>query len=377
MRKWQSNMKESNIYISKYQLFCLIVMHSLGSATLFALGIGAKQDAWIVVLISLFIGFGIVWIHTGLQRYYPEKNISEILKTLLGKRIGGIIAILFAIYFFWISNLNFSEFCFAVNLILLQFTPRLVVQIIVMSIIVYITYLGLEVLARTSEIFMPVVFISLIGIYILLLFSSAVHFQELKPVFSNGLGPILKEAYPTYATFPYGEDVVFLVYYCYVNKKEDIRKVAFLAISILGSFLVISTILIISVLGAELAASETIPLLAAIKQIDIGRFLTNFDSVGMMIILIGGVYKSMLFFYGAVLTLSTIFRIRRKSIIFIIAILLIWFNYISIPNLAIHRNMGIMFTNSYLHPIYGVYIPMLLLIIAWLKRLLGLKIKKI
>ncbi|MHC1684583.1 MAG: GerAB/ArcD/ProY family transporter [Clostridiaceae bacterium] len=366
-------MKESNLYINKYQLFCLIVMHSLGSATLFALGIEAKQDAWIVVLISLFIGFGIVWIHTGLQRYYPEKNIAEILKTLLGKRIGGIIALLFATYFFWISNLNFSEFCFAVNLILLQFTPRLVVQIIVMSVIVYITYLGLEVLARTSEIFMPVVFISLIGIYILLLFSSAVHFQELKPVFSNGLGPILKEAYPTYATFPYGEDVVFLVYYCYVNKKEDIRKVAFLAISILGSFLVISTILIISVLGAELAASETIPLLAAIKQIDIGRFLTNFDSVGMMIIFIGGVYKAMLFFYGAVLTLSKLFKIKTKFMIFTLAVLLIWFNYISIPNLAIHRVMGIKFTNSYLHPIYGVYIPMLLLIIAGLKRIVRLK----
>lgn len=42
------------VYITKVQLFFLIMLFEIGSTTLFALGIKAKQDAWIVVLIASF-----------------------------------------------------------------------------------------------------------------------------------------------------------------------------------------------------------------------------------------------------------------------------------------------------------------------------------
>ncbi len=43
--------------ISNIQLFTLIMIFEIGSTTLFALGIGAKQDAWIVIITASLVGF--------------------------------------------------------------------------------------------------------------------------------------------------------------------------------------------------------------------------------------------------------------------------------------------------------------------------------
>ena len=43
--------------ISAYQLFVLIVLFEIGSAVLVPLAIGAKQDAWLAILIAMIGGF--------------------------------------------------------------------------------------------------------------------------------------------------------------------------------------------------------------------------------------------------------------------------------------------------------------------------------
>ncbi|WHH60214.1 GerAB/ArcD/ProY family transporter [Petroclostridium sp. X23] len=355
--------------ISNYQLFTLLIMHSLGSSTIFARGIGAKQDAWIVELVGLAIGFGIIWIHTELQKNYPRKNLTEINITLLGKVFGGALTILFAGYFIWVSTLNFSEFAELISITALQTTPILAVQCIFILVIIYYTFKNIEVMGRTSEILMPYVMLSLILLYILIAVSGRINLKELQPVLANGMMPVLKEAYPRFSTFPYGEDVVFLMYYCYVNKSNDIRKYAFSAIFMLGIILVISTTTIITVLGVEFATSSTIPLIEVIRLIRIGDIITNIDAIGVIVIFIGGFFKAMLFFYGSVLALSTLFKIKREVMIIVMAVFLVWFNLAKIPNFVYHRFVGINFTVTYIHVVYNIYIPFLLLMVIWLRNL--------
>lgn len=360
---------DPDMRISSYQLFCLVFFHTLGSSTLFVLGIRAKQDAWIVQLVGIAIGFGIIWIHTELQKNYPDKNLAEINVTLFGKIFGGILSIFFAGYFIWISTLNFSEFAEMIAITTLQSTPIVAIQIIFISVIVYLTLKNIEVMARIAEIYLPQVVLLLIILYMLIVFSGRVNLKELQPILAKGIKPVLKEAYPTFSTFPYGEDVVFLMYYCYANEAKNVRKSAFSAIFMVGILLVVSTIIIISVMGVSVASSSTIPLIKVIMMINIGDIITNLDAIGIIILFIGGLFKAMLFFYGCVLALSTIFKIKREILIIVLAVFLVWFNLTSIPNFIFHRFAGISFTNSYLHEIYTIYIPFLLLVIIWLKNL--------
>ncbi|CUH97272.1 putative membrane protein [Propionispora sp. 2/2-37] len=358
-----------NIQISNYQLFCLLVMHSLGSSTLFALGIRAKQDAWLVVLSGLVLGFGILWLHTEIQKNYPHNNLTEINTILFGKLLGGFITIAFAGYFTWVSILNFSEFAELIAITTLHDTPILAIQITFMLVIIYLTLQGIEVLARMSELLMPLVMFSLILIFILIIVSGNVNLKEMLPMLAKGIMPVFKEVFPTFSTFPYGEDVVFLMFYCYANEPRLIRKYAFAAIFMLGTSLVISTILIVCVLGVNLTAASTIPLIEVVKMINIGSIITNIDAIAVIVIFIGGLYKAMLFFYGAVLALSTLFKVKKELLVIAMGIFLVWLNLTIIPNFVFHRFIGISFGNSYIHEIYTIYLPALILITTWLRKL--------
>lgn len=360
---------KSGLQISNYQLFTLMIMHSLGTATLFARGIRANQDAWIVELVDLIIGFGIIWIHTELQKNYPEKNLTEINITLMGKFFGGVVTILFAGYFFWISNLNLNETAEMISITALHKTPILAIQGIFVLTIIYLTLKDIEVMARVSEILMPVVILTLVILYILITLSGMVNLQELRPVLANGIMPVLNEAYPTYSTFPYGEDVVFLMFYCYVNKSKDVRKYAFSAIFMLGTLLIVSSIIIISVLGVQVASSSTIALIEVIKMINLGNIITRIDSLGVINIFLGGLFKAMLYFYGSVLALSTLFKIRKNILIIVMAVFLVWLNLTVMPSYVFQNFVAIGFTANYILEIYTVYIPVLILVIIWLKNL--------
>lgn len=354
--------------LSNYQLFSLVVLHTLGSSTLFAMGIRAKQDAWLVVLLGLVAGFGILWIHTELQSNFPDKNLVEINSSLIGRLLGGLITLFFAAYFLWVSNLNFSEFAELISMTALQDTPVLAIQIMFALLIVYMAMKKIEVLARTGEIIMPFVMGTLIILFFLTIVSGLVSLKALQPVLGSGIKPILKEVYPTYSTFPYGENVVFLMFYCYVGKNKLIRKSVFGAILMTGLILTVSTINIIVVLGPDYAAKASIPLLEVIKMINVGNIISNLDAIGMILMFLGGLFKAILYFYGATLALSALFRIRREIVIILLSIFLVWFNNAQIPNFIFHRYVSA-FSSSFIHEIYTIYIPLLLLAIVWLKKL--------
>ncbi|WP_199883969.1 GerAB/ArcD/ProY family transporter [Anaerosinus massiliensis] len=359
---------KSDQQISNYQVFCLIVMHSLGSSTLFAFGIRAKQDSWLVVLVGFLCGLAIIWLHTELQKGYPDKNLAEINTILLGRWLGGFVTLAFAGYFIWIATLNFSEFSELVAITMLNTTPVLAIQISFVLVILYLTLKNIEVLGRMGELLMPPVILGLLLMFLLIVVSGKVNLNNLQPVLAKGIEPVLKEVYPTFSTFPYGEDVVFLMYYCYINKSSALRKYAFSAISLLGSMLMISSILIISVLGVNLTDASTIPLIEVSKMINIGNIITNVDAITVIVIFIGGLFKSMLFFYGSVLALTTLFKLKRNIVIIMMSVFLIVSNLTAIPNFIFHRLIGISFTNSYIHELYTIFIPLLLLLIMWLKK---------
>jgi spore germination protein KB len=91
-------------YIDKNQLFTLTMIFQIGSTTLFALGIDAKQDAWLAILISLVAGLGLVLLYTEIQKHFPEQNLTEIFVSVLGRWVATPFIILYAIFFFLRRN---------------------------------------------------------------------------------------------------------------------------------------------------------------------------------------------------------------------------------------------------------------------------------
>lgn len=359
--------------IDKYQLLCMMMLFEIGSTTLFALGIKAKQDAWIVVIFSMLNGFALIWAYTKLQLYFPDNNFTEIIASLLGKRLGAPLSLLYGYYFIECSVLNYSEFAHLITMTILRNTSIKVILIVFMLIIIYYLFLGLEVISRTSEIMLPVVLFFLFSIYILSIGAGIIDLRNLTPVLGNGIQPILKASYPDVVVFPFGESVLFLLYWSYVNTKQDIRKTSFLALGLSGLIITCSIVFIISGLGVNYAGNASVPLLEIIKSIRIGNYIANLDVLATVLIFIGGFYKTLLNLLGGIIAISSVFKVKNKWTIMPVAILALCIAIYSIPSIMFHRFIGWNVFAKNIHVIFQVMIPVLLLIICCLKNKLKRK----
>ena len=355
--------------LSIHQLFALMFIFEIGSTTLFALGIDAKQDAWLVILTSLLIGLAFIWIYTELQNKFPAKNLVEIMIEILGKPLGILLSINYSLYWLYPACRNLREFGESIVITSLQDTPLTVVLLIFMLASIYLLALGIKVLARTSEITMPVILGFFISLLAMIILSGKIDLKSLQPVMSNGLKPVLALAYPTVATFPFGEIFIFIMYWRYADRPNMVRKATMLAVIAAGILLAVIMIMDVSVLGVAYTSSATIPLFEVIKIINIGDILTNLDAIGVIIIFLGGFYKMSLLFYGIVLIYTTIFKkINRKIWLILIGILVLWVAVVFEPSYIYHRSWLYPFDVNYFYSQFLHIIPVLLLLICWVKN---------
>lgn len=355
------------IQLSKHQLFTLMFIYEVGSTTLFALGIKAKQDAWIVILLALLIGLGFIWIYTELQRAFPDRNYVEIILIVLGKKFGIPFAILTALGYTWHCARNLREFGEMITITILPETPLWIILFLFMSVSIYTMLKGIEVLARLSEIVMPVLVIFIISIYIFISISGKVEFRRLTPVLGSGIKPILKTV-PQVTVFPFGEMFVFLMYWNYANEGSAVRKAAIKAVLLSGILLCFSLIMDITVLGVEYTSIATIPLIEVVRLINIGNIITNIDAIGVFIIFLGGFFKMTIYLNAVILVLHTLFKIKNyKLIVFLVSAFMFWFSIAFEPSYAYHQWM-FPFDVHYFGIFYANILPLLLLAIYWIKK---------
>ncbi|MBM7570461.1 GerAB/ArcD/ProY family transporter [Aquibacillus albus] len=359
------------IRISSIQLFSLILAFEVGSTTLFALGIGAKQDAWIVILLAFLVGLCLLVVYTQIAKYYPNKNFAEILNDALGSKVAKPLLFLFALYFLSVATHNFYEFGALINMTALPRTPLLVILYLFIFVVIYILSLGFEVLARTAEILVPYLLLFLIATYIIMVLSGNFDLGHLLPVLGDGIKPLLREVH-TVIAFPFGEMVLFLMFWHYVREQQAIRKVAVLSVSVSTLLLITSLIVIISVLGPELAANTEIPLLETLISVNIANIITNLDSIGVFIIFIGGFFKTALHFFGSCLAIKWILQVKNHTwIVSLLGLLLPLISVLRFNGLDDQRWKGLEGV------IYSIllfsFLPVLLLLLIIIKRKISSK----
>ncbi|WP_058306104.1 GerAB/ArcD/ProY family transporter [Gracilibacillus massiliensis] len=352
--------------ISNIQLFSLILVFEIGSTTLFALGIGANRNAWIVILISYFLSLSLLWCYTQIPRYYPNQNFSEILTDSLGVILAKPLLLLYGIYFFNQTTHNFYEFGVLIRITALPNTPLLVILYLFILVMIYVLHKGLEVIARSIEIFLPYFVLFLILIYFLTFLSEDFQLSNLQPILGDGFKPVLKEI-PTVLAFPFGEMVVFLIFWHYINKQQLIRRTTFIAVTVSALIITTSLIIFLAILGPELTSSSEIPLLETLLSIHIAMIFTNLDSIGVFIMFIGGFYKTAIHFFAFSLALTWLFnKSNPKWVIFIFGLLLPIITQYRFSSLDDQRWKG-MEGGVYNILLYSL-LPLLILLIIMVKK---------
>jgi spore germination protein KB len=317
-------------------------------------------------LLATLVGFCLVWVYTQFPKYYPNQNFSEILNDVIGKQVAAPLLLLFGLYFFSQASHNFYEFGFLINMTALELTPLIVILYLFILVMIYILSLGFEVLSRTCEILLPYFLVFLVIIYFLTLFTGQMDFDALRPVLGGGIQPILGELH-TVIAFPFGEMVVFLMFWHYIEDQNLIRKTTFFAVGLSALLLMISLIVMVTVLGSELAANAEVPLLETILTINIAEIITNLDSIAVFIMFIGGFYKTALHFLGGVLAITWLFNFKSpKWSIVIFGLLLPLFSIYRFPGFQHQRSIGMQL--GIVSILVFSFLPVLLLMITFIKK---------
>ncbi|MED3793189.1 GerAB/ArcD/ProY family transporter [Niallia alba] len=298
--------------LSLTQIFTMIINFLLGSSIVVGVGIDAKRDAWLVVLIGMFIGLIIMSFYLYLMSLLPGKNIYQIIEYCFSRKVAVLFALVYLSYFIYISSRVIRDFGELITSAILPATPIEFTILMLMLVIGYILYLGIEVLGRTAEIFSPYMFVFILLLFIFLYAGEKINLTNVQPILSSGIKPILKSAIPSIIAFPYGELIAFTVIFAHIGDFKITRRVCLISVFVASLILLSSVFLIIATLGENTATRANFPLLIAARLVSIGEFLERIDVLVVFIMMLGILIKSSVFLYGGLKGIEYIFKIPYR-----------------------------------------------------------------
>ncbi|GFZ82635.1 germination protein [Paenibacillus marchantiophytorum] len=354
--------------ISAWQFFVLIFGYLLGTSFFFRPGgliAMAKQDAWIVPLwagaAALIIS--LIWIK--LANQYPGFTIVQICTIAAGKKIGGLIALLYIWYFVHLSALIIRNLGDFMKQTLMPRTPITVFHVMFLLVICYAVIKGIETIARATELLFLVVTLTFLFIFFIAL--SEWNWDRFQGMFRMNVWKTMKEN-RTLIGFPFMESIVCMMLFPYVRSRGKVSFILGVVVATLSLSLIV--FFTIGVLGVTRASHDLYPMFVIVQEIHIGTFFEHLESTIALILLVSIFIKLSLTYHAAVLGLCQLFRLNDRSwtaisLILLISGLALGFNNV-LENIAFIR--GYYFEYMLL---YGVIFPTLLLFLTWMKQIKG------
>lgn len=356
--------------ISGLQFFIMILLFELGSAVVLGFTYEAGGSSWIVILVSMLAGIVLYLLFIHLSNYHPTLTLTKAVRKITGPLIGRVIALLYIGYFFYIAARVLGDFSNLLQMTILRLTPLIVVAGLFTLMVIFASYLGIEVIARTAETFFPwiIVFSTLFLLFVYI--DGLPDFRNLQPILDEGWRPIITTAFPQGMTFPFGELIVFMMFFPYLAASEKKRSIGIVAVIVSGLMLALTQATIIAVHGAEAAKLLTIPLLETISLVNIQDIIQRMDPLIIITMILLGFFKIALFFHAAIIGLHETFHIPRSKRIWLVSgagIVLMVVTYMISHDYVSHVNVGLNIVPLYMHIPMQIILPILLIGIAFLR----------
>ncbi|MBW7453532.1 endospore germination permease [Paenibacillus sepulcri] len=296
--------------ISIQQITILVIFTTIGDSILFLpsmMTTAAKQDSWLSVLLGIPIGLFILWLMLRLSRMEARSTLFQMNQKLLGQFFGGILSVLFLMFFLVLTSGMLREISDFITTIILPQTPLYVIHFMMIIVMLFGIKLGLEPLARASEIFFPWFLLFFFSLVLLLL--PQIQLTNMLPILGSGIGPVLHGMLYSVA-FPFSELLVFLVIIPYVNEGTHLQRDLLLGSLFGGMIIFILVLLSTLVLGPTMTSFHIYPSYSLAKKISIGHFLERLEAMLAIIWIFSIFFKTVLYYYATVLGTAQLFRLK-------------------------------------------------------------------
>lgn len=358
--------------LSGLQIFWLMFTFETGNIILLTVGPvmeEAKQDIWMAYLIATVLGLPIVYIATKTALLHPNQTLIQFSKLILGKWLGTVVVLLYLFQWYSVVGNILKEFTDFTITTLLPNTPPWALFISMLLLLVYGTFVGgIEGIGRYSEVFGPIIVISVILLVLLSLKDFDV--INLMPVFSDtGVVPIWKGSLVPLSFF--GESVMMLMLVAFMNEPNKALISSLWGIGLAAVTALTVAISVLLTFGPEISAKLRHPTVDLVSYISIMEFIQNLEIIAVLIWIMSIFIKLSLYFFFACYGTAQLFKIKewRKVIWFAAPFFLCLVIFVQTP----WYTFGFMKTYwvYYALPINMAGIPLLLLIVGSIRKKVG------
>ncbi|AGK97614.1 GerAB/ArcD/ProY family transporter [Clostridium pasteurianum] len=358
--------------ITSYQFLAIMFLVPYGTASLFFVTPDTKNDIWIAMLFYSLVSIIIQMIYISLFNKYPEDSIVTYLPKIYGKYIGFILSIAYISFFAYDAARDLRDFIELPTSFALIRTPMYIIAAVFMIVITYSVYKGIENIGNMAQLGFIIMIFSIILVFILLSITDegVFKFYNLLPILHGGFIPLVSKGWKL-SMFPYGEFITMIMLYPFLMQKSKLKKTVIFTSILEGIFLALNNILFIVTLGYEFAVSSNYPLLQTLRLVHIGDFLNRLDIIFIVILMLGGFFKISVLMYVSALGISQVFKLKNWGLLCIILGTLIFITSLIIArNNPEHINIGWNFALPYIFLPIVFIIPLISLIIYYLKKLI-------
>jgi spore germination protein (amino acid permease) len=330
--------------ISSFQFGCLCFSYLSGFSTLFLQSAKLlRQDVWIANLLAVSLAILVVWLMKFVQIQHPDKSMTEIFELLLGKWLGKAIIIMYFIDAVGLTVLTLRALALFYTTAILPNTPIELIMLSLVLITTYAVYLGLETVARTAQLILPLFIISITVIFVLTLRN--VDTNPFLPLFQSRLSEIV---YGTLLSFslPFGKMIGLVFFFHRVSNLNKLMLSSTVGLVLSFVYLLTATYLTFGSLGMNLTQSAAFPFFTSIQLVRIGLYLERIEIIIIGIWTIFTLYETIVAHCMFIQIFGDLFRIKdMKPFILPIGLLVFavalnsyirptelpWYNYTILP----------------------------------------------
>ncbi|WP_307340533.1 GerAB/ArcD/ProY family transporter [Caldalkalibacillus uzonensis] len=319
--------------ISAYEMAVMMYPAITATAILLVPAITAAdagRDGWLSPVWGSLVGFLTVYIAYKLNQYYPQETIIQYSVSILGLLPGKVVGLIYLLFYLHSNGIILREYAEFVDGVFLPRTPLTVVLGSMVLVCALAVRGGLEVMARTALVFVPIVIFLLILLIILLI--GDMDPSRLLPVLENGIGPTIFGAKAPQAWFSEFLLVTFML--PFVTDRENGLKWGMFTVLAVMLTLVLTNMFILMVFG-EITENLIYPVVDAARYISIADFFENLQSVVMAIWIAGLYVKITVFYYALALGTAQWLNLSNyKPTVFPLGLLMVVFALWSDHNLT-------------------------------------------
>jgi len=293
------------------------------------------------------------------------------MEKILGKFISKIIFFIYSVYFLVLLFFYLRDISELIQVFFISQTQIYIIAGAILLTLLYVVCMGIEPLARYCIILFYITIVTFVFFSSLLFTINKISFAHFLPFLPNGIKPILKVVYLKIAGVPMGELFVLLLIIQYIKplQKKQGFKSAYIGLLLGASLLLIATLQNIIFIEPEALSLSFSPAMRLLRRIDLEDYIQRLDLIVLNIIIFHAITKMFVYVFATKELIENIVPLKKPNLVpiiicpvILVAIYLFGIDYNVILNFRMH------FFIPYVNTVFEIYIPLLIILISFIRR---------